>query len=170
MQIGLNLNLTKSVLRPVHSIYLRSIWGSQGVVMAPAVKKMCHIIVRYIGNAPIALKPLHKIRGYINYYFSFASYFNSVINKFLCINHRSKFLHIKKCLINKDAISLNKLVFTSVVRYWSNVTMIQMAFTEYLWVCSFAKCFVNLNQWVECSNVYVEVFCQIFCRQSPNLL
>ena len=130
-KIGWRLNLTKSVLIPVKSItFLGSTWGAEGVSRLPLVTKMCHQVIRTIVNTQLALKPLQKIRGYLNYYLSFAGNFHSVINRNLLDSHRLKCVHVMRWLVKEDFVSFYKPVLTETATYWSDATLTQVAFTD----------------------------------------
>ena len=91
---------------------------------------MCHHVIRTIGNSQLALKPLQKIRGYLNYYLSFAGNFHSVINRYLLESQRLKYLHVIKWLVKEDFISFYKPALKETITYWSDATLTQVAFTD----------------------------------------
>jgi L-fucose mutarotase/ribose pyranase (RbsD/FucU family) len=127
------INYTKSVLNPALKIlFLGAVWSPLKVVRTKnATDSMRYIWsqIRYL-KSELKGKPLQRVRGFLNYYVSFAGNFFSIVNKILLIKDRRPYDKIFSYLINQDTIHLNiprLSTARSFVNFASDATETQIA-------------------------------------------
>jgi len=77
------INTKKSILNPVKEInFLGAIWGKYNVTRNPEIDETLKAVINSIKEG-LALKEAQQIRGYLNYYLSFAGKVHSVVNRAL---------------------------------------------------------------------------------------
>lgn len=130
------VNIEKSVLKPTQNvIFLGARWLSDRVVRTTKATLECARIWAAISRSDETLtgRPLQQIRGFLNYYFSFAGNFHSVINRILNSKNKIRFNKIFIYLINKNTIFLNLPRInnsSNFVNFASDATKTQLAAME----------------------------------------
>ena len=104
--IKLNINEEKSVLEPTKVItFLGAIWDSHGVKRKQEITDTLPLVIINT-HANLKEKKLQKIRGYLNYYLSFAKFFNSLLHVFL--NNPNLYKNFLLLVVKYDYISFRK--------------------------------------------------------------
>ncbi len=77
------INAKKSILNPVKEVmFLGAIWGNAEVIRNPEIDKTLSTVINSIKEG-LSLKETQQIRGYLNYYLSFAGKIHSIVNRAL---------------------------------------------------------------------------------------
>jgi hypothetical protein len=118
--IGWIINYPKSQLTPVKSItFLGATWSQTNVKRTAQATITCASIWNQLclSNKQPTGRLLQQIRGYFNYYLSFAGNFFSIINRILLSKNLVNFTKIFTYLLCKDSISLSMPKLTKARRF-----------------------------------------------------
>ena len=91
-QVGWILNSKKSVLTPSSRVkFLGAYWGAEGVKRSRRVTKTIFYLYQATMDMKLGGKILQRVRGFLNYYLSFAGLYFSFVNRFLLLKTRRPF-------------------------------------------------------------------------------
>ncbi len=130
--INWRISAKKSVLVPTRSIiYLGARWSSRGVQRLPEVTARLSALWSYMITNSYDLHPLHKpvqrIRGLFNYYFSFAGFFHAVTNRVVIAASRRQYHVIIAYLLKQDFISFKHHLRMPEVHVFSDASLYAIA-------------------------------------------
>lgn len=97
--------------------FLGSKWSSFGVKRKSNVTRRLAAIWDVVKHMNLQGKPLQRVRGLFNYYFGFAGYFNSVVNRILKLPDKWKHQSKIRFLLKSDFISFRDKPLPSIKVY-----------------------------------------------------
>ena len=104
--IGWRINLKKSVLTPADSVkFLGSTWGSSHVTRSIEATRTVTLLLYGTRHKRLQGRTLQRVRGYLNYYLSFAGNYHALINKILKRADKSAFTDLLLNIAKTDSIA-----------------------------------------------------------------
>ena len=121
---------------------------------------MCRKIVDYIQDKTLKPKQLQRIRGYLNYYLSFAGNYFSIVNRILKLKNKKPFFKIFSYLICKKSIFLAKQHWPEEKIFFTDATQYQIAFTDNQKHIGIKE---SLNWDIKVNELEAVLFCLKYC-------
>ena len=124
-KIGWRINLKKSVLTPAESVkFLGSTWGATHVTRSVEASRTVALVLRGTQTRKLTGRTLQRVRGYLNYYLSFAGNFHALVNRILKRADKTPFTNLLLNIAKTDSIAFRppdptkyELIYTDASTY-----------------------------------------------------
>ena len=104
--ISWRINLKKSVLTPTDSVkFLGSTWGSTHVTRSIEATRTVALVLRGTERRKLTGRSLQRVRGYLNYYLSFAGNYHALVNRVLQRTNKAPFTQLLIDIARTDNIA-----------------------------------------------------------------
>ena len=105
-KIGWRINLKKSVLTPAESVkFLGSTWGSTHVTRSTEATRTVALVLQGTERRKLTGRTLQRVRGYLNYYLSFAGNYHALVNRVLKRTNKAPFTQFLINIARTDNIA-----------------------------------------------------------------